>query len=195
MNSQLKFSEISVLLFSGLTLLNWWRRFRKQLSIRRLFLYRYLENDQYRVDEICNKLTHNFLSLQDLLMKSTLDSIFKVGFGFDLDTLSGSDEVSNQFMTAFDDSNRIIFWRYVDVLWRIKRYFNIGSEATLKKNIRVIDNFVYELIEHKREQMKNGKLDVRITRNGRLISPLLNVWFRISFFENREIKKIYYLDF
>lgn len=108
-------------------------------------------------------------------MKSTLDSIFKVGFGFDLDTLSGSDEVSNQFMTAFDDSNRIIFWRYVDVLWRIKRYFNIGSEATLKKNIRVIDNFVYELIEHKREQMKNGKLDVRITRNGRLISPLLNV--------------------
>lgn len=99
------------------------------------------------------------ISLQDLLMKSTLDSIFKVGFGFDLDTLSGSDEVSNQFMTAFDDSNRIIFWRYVDVLWRIKRYFNIGSEATLKKNIRVIDNFVYELIEHKREQMKNGKLD------------------------------------
>ncbi|KAI3817938.1 hypothetical protein L1987_11739 [Smallanthus sonchifolius] len=99
------------------------------------------------------------ISLQDLLMKSTLDSIFKVGFGFDLDTLSGSDEVSNQFMTAFDDSNCIIFWRYVDLLWRVKRYFNIGSEATLKKNIRVIDNFVYELIERKREQMKNAKDD------------------------------------
>ncbi|KAJ0901213.1 putative abieta-7,13-dien-18-ol hydroxylase [Helianthus annuus] len=99
------------------------------------------------------------ISLQDLLMKSTLDSIFKVGFGFDLDTLSGSDEASNQFMTAFDDSNSIIFWRYVDLLWRVKRYFNVGSEATLKKNIRVIDNFVYELIERKREQMKNTKDD------------------------------------
>ncbi|KAK9063234.1 hypothetical protein SSX86_017104 [Deinandra increscens subsp. villosa] len=99
------------------------------------------------------------ISLQDLLMKSTLDSIFKVGFGFDLDTLSGSDEVSNQFMTAFDDSNCIIFWRYVDLLWRVKRYFSIGSEAALKKNIRVIDNFVYELIERKKEQMKNAKDD------------------------------------
>ncbi|KAI7727286.1 hypothetical protein M8C21_026947 [Ambrosia artemisiifolia] len=99
------------------------------------------------------------ISLQDLLMKSTLDSIFKVGFGFDLDTLSGSDAVSNQFMTAFDDSNGLIFWRYVDLLWRVKRYFNIGSEATLKKNIRVIDNFVYKLIRHKREQMKNKKDD------------------------------------
>ncbi|KAI3808862.1 hypothetical protein L1987_24825 [Smallanthus sonchifolius] len=32
------------------------------------------------------------MNLQDLLMKSTLDSIFKVGFGFDLDTLSGDKE-------------------------------------------------------------------------------------------------------
>ncbi|KAK9063233.1 hypothetical protein SSX86_017103 [Deinandra increscens subsp. villosa] len=99
------------------------------------------------------------ISLQDLLMRSTLDSIFKVGFGFDLDTLSGSDEVSNQFMTAFDDSSCIIFRRYVDLLWRLKRYFNIGSEAALKKNIEVIDNFAYELIERKKEQMKNVKDD------------------------------------
>ncbi|GJR78739.1 cytochrome P450 704C1-like protein isoform X1 [Tanacetum coccineum] len=97
------------------------------------------------------------INLQDLLMKSTLDSIFKVGFGFDLDTLSGSDEVSNQFMTAFDDSNGITYWRYVDLLWRVKRYFNVGSEAILKKNLNVVDSFVFELIEQKREQMKNGK--------------------------------------
>ncbi|KAI3778126.1 hypothetical protein L2E82_07169 [Cichorium intybus] len=102
---------------------------------------------------------NQIIALQDLLMKSTLDSIFKVGFGFDLDTLSGLDKTSNQFRTAFDDSNSLIFSRYVDVLWRVKRYFNIGSEAALKKNIKVIDNFVYELIEHKRKQLKNGKLN------------------------------------
>lgn len=93
-------------------------------------------------------------------MKSTLDSIFKVGFGVDLNTLSGSDDFSNRFMKAFDDSNVIVYWRYVDLLWRIKRYLNIGYEATLKQNIRLIDNFVYALIRRKREQMKNGKLDV-----------------------------------
>nr|XP_043634879.1 cytochrome P450 704C1-like [Erigeron canadensis] len=98
------------------------------------------------------------VNLQDLLMKSTLDSIFKVGFGFDLDTLSGLDEESNRFMKAFDDSNALVYWRFVDLLWRVKRYLNVGSESTLKKNIRIVDNFVYGLIQNKREQMKNGNL-------------------------------------
>ena len=93
-------------------------------------------------------------------MKSTLDSIFKVGFGVDLNTLSGSDEFSNRFMKAFDDSNAIVYWRYVDILWKIKRLLNVGLEAVLKQNIEVIVNFVYELIRCKRELMKNGKLDV-----------------------------------
>ncbi|XP_076883878.1 cytochrome P450 704C1-like [Bidens hawaiensis] len=102
--------------------------------------------------------TEKAMNLQDLLMKSTLDSIFKVGFGFDLDTLSGSDEASNRFMKAFDDSNGLVYWRFVDLLWRVKRFLNIGSEAALKDNIRIIDNFVYELINNKRDQMKNKDL-------------------------------------
>ncbi|GJS46499.1 cytochrome P450 704C1-like protein [Tanacetum coccineum] len=99
------------------------------------------------------------INLQDWLMKSTLDSIFKVGFGFDLDTLSGSNEASNRFMKAFDDANGLVFWRFVDLLWRVKRSLNIGGEAVLKENIRIIDNFVYDLIRDKREQMKIGNRD------------------------------------
>ncbi|KAL8247934.1 hypothetical protein R6Q59_009150 [Mikania micrantha] len=98
------------------------------------------------------------MNLQDLLMKSTLDSIFKVGFGFDLDTLSGLDEESNQFMKAFDESNSLAFWRFVDLLWKVKRQFNIGSEADLKHNIRIVDDFVYKVIRNKREQLKNKDL-------------------------------------
>ncbi|KAK3040133.1 hypothetical protein RJ639_027859 [Escallonia herrerae] len=93
------------------------------------------------------------MDLQDLLMKSTFDSIFKVGFGFELDTLSGSDE------STFDDSNVMVYWRYVDPLWKIKRSLNIGSEAALKQNIRVIDNFIYDLIRRKREQMEERQLE------------------------------------
>ncbi|CAI9260972.1 unnamed protein product [Lactuca saligna] len=99
------------------------------------------------------------MDLQDLLMRSTLDSIFKVGFGFDLDTLSGSNEASNRFMEAFDESNGLVYWRFVDLLWKVKRYLNIGSEAALKEKIKIIDNFVYELIRNKREQMKNEERD------------------------------------
>ncbi|KAL3834555.1 hypothetical protein ACJIZ3_009291 [Penstemon smallii] len=98
------------------------------------------------------------MDLQDLLLKSTMDSMFKVGFGVDLNTLSGSDETSNQFIKAFDDSNETVYWRYVDVLWKLKRFLNIGLEKTLKDNIKVIDNFIYKLIHLKREKMKNAKV-------------------------------------
>ncbi|KAL9999421.1 putative abieta-7,13-dien-18-ol hydroxylase [Helianthus debilis subsp. tardiflorus] len=101
------------------------------------------------------------MNLQDFLLKSSLESIFKVGFGFDLDTLSGLDEASNQFMKAFDESNSLTFWRFADLLWKVKRYFSVGSEeAELKKTIRMVDEFVYELIRNKRELMKDTNLHV-----------------------------------
>ncbi|XVE64123.1 hypothetical protein DITRI_Ditri07aG0076600 [Diplodiscus trichospermus] len=98
------------------------------------------------------------INLQDMFMKSTLDSMFKVGFGVELNALSGSDEFGNRFTKAFDDSNVIVYWRYVDVFWKVKRFLNIGLEAALKRNVKIIDDFIFELIKCKREQMKNEKL-------------------------------------
>ncbi|EER89117.2 cytochrome P450 704C1 isoform X3 [Sorghum bicolor] len=97
------------------------------------------------------------IDMQDLLMKTTMDSIFKVGFGFELNTLSGSDEPSIQFSKAFDDANFLVFHRYVDIFWKLKRFLSIGSEAKLKRDIEIIDNFIIQLIHQKREKMKNGR--------------------------------------
>ncbi|KAJ6836884.1 cytochrome P450 704C1-like isoform X1 [Iris pallida] len=112
-------------------------------------------------------LSSSVFDIQKLLMKSTLDSIFKVGFGVDLNTLSDDpDELGSRFSTAFDDSNRIVFWRFFDVFWNLKRHFNIGQEAQLKRNIRVIDDFVFQLIRQKRvlmegvKKQENGKEDI-----------------------------------
>lgn len=101
-----------------------------------------------------NRIT---IDMQDHLMKTTMDSIFKVGFGFELNTLSGSDESSIQFGKAFDEANSLVYHRYVDIFWQLKRYLNIGSEAKLKRNIQIINDFVMQLIHQKREQMKNGR--------------------------------------
>lgn len=87
-------------------------------------------------------------------MKCTLDSIFKVGFGVDLNCLEGSDKEGSEFIRAFDDSNELTYWRYADPFWKLKQYLNIGSEATLKKNIKFIHNFVDDLISTKRRQME-----------------------------------------
>ncbi|XP_048541786.1 cytochrome P450 704C1-like [Triticum urartu] len=99
-----------------------------------------------------NRITIN---MQDLLMRTTMDSIFEVGFGFELNTLSGSDESSIEFSKAFDEANSLVYYRYVDMFWKLKRYLNIGSEAKLKKSIKIIDHFVFQLIHQKRENMKN----------------------------------------
>ena len=47
-------------------------------------------------------------------MKCGLDSIFKVGFGVELNCLEGSNQEGNAFIKAFDDSNALVYWRYVD---------------------------------------------------------------------------------
>ncbi|XP_004306892.1 PREDICTED: cytochrome P450 704C1-like [Fragaria vesca subsp. vesca] len=89
--------------------------------------------------------------MQELFMRSALDSIFKVGFGTELNCLEGSSKEGIAFMKAFDESSALTYWRYADPFWELKRYLCIGSEATLKQNARVLDDFVYQLIRSKRK--------------------------------------------
>ncbi|KAK1286098.1 hypothetical protein QJS10_CPB20g01579 [Acorus calamus] len=93
------------------------------------------------------------MDIQDLFMRSTLDSIFKVGFGVELDSLSGLNEEGRRFAKAFDESSELILRHYIDFTWKIKRFFNIGSEAKLRKNVQVLDDLVYRVIQQKRESM------------------------------------------
>lgn len=90
-------------------------------------------------------------------MKSTLDSIFKVAFGVELDSVCGSNEEGTRFSSAFDDASAMTLWRYVDIFWKIKKFLNIGSEARLKQRIEVIDNFVYKIIRKKTDQMHDSQ--------------------------------------
>lgn len=93
---------------------------------------------------------HEAVDIQDLFMKSTMDSIFKVGFGVDLNSLKGSEEGS-RFSKAFNNSSVFIMRRYVDPFWKLKRLLCIGHEAELRNHIKVIDEFVYKLINNRLE--------------------------------------------
>ncbi len=87
--------------------------------------------------------------MQDLFMRLTLDSICKIGFGVEIGCLSPSlPEVP--FAKAFDECNRLVIRRYIDIFWKIKRALNIGTEAQLRKNIQVMDSFLYKVIETRR---------------------------------------------
>ncbi|KAF5816789.1 putative abieta-7,13-dien-18-ol hydroxylase [Helianthus annuus] len=97
----------------------------------------------------------SYIYIQDLFMKTTLDSILKIAFGTDLDSMCGSSEEVVRFSNAFDGASALTLRRYVDITWKIKRLFNIGSEAKLKQNVKVVDEFVYKLIQTKTQQMHN----------------------------------------
>ncbi|XP_006339779.2 cytochrome P450 704C1-like [Solanum tuberosum] len=93
------------------------------------------------------------VDIQDLFIQTSLDSIFRVAFGAELDNMCGSNEEGKRFSDAFDNANAMTTWRYTDIFWKIKRALNIGVEAKLRDNIRTVDTFVYKLIHIRTEQM------------------------------------------
>ncbi|CAN6268973.1 unnamed protein product [Urochloa humidicola] len=93
------------------------------------------------------------VDITDLLMRSTLDSIFKVGFGVNLGSLSRCSEEGAAFARAFDDASEQVLYRFFDVFWKVKRLLNIASEAAMKRSVRTINDFVYAVIDRKIEQM------------------------------------------
>ncbi|CAA7391778.1 unnamed protein product [Spirodela intermedia] len=98
------------------------------------------------------------IDVQELFMKSTMDSIFEVAFGVQLNCVQGSDKEAAEFARAFDESSALIMWRFVKPLWKLERFLNVGSEAVLRKNINRVDEYVYKMIHAKisrgEEQLK-----------------------------------------
>lgn len=94
---------------------------------------------------------------QDLLFKSTMDSVFKIVLGVELDTMCGTYEEGTRFSRAFDEASAITILRYIDIFWKFKRFLNIGLEALLKKHVREIDVFVYKVIKSKTEQVQKSE--------------------------------------
>ncbi|KAF8702529.1 hypothetical protein HU200_032910 [Digitaria exilis] len=103
------------------------------------------------------------LDITDLLMRSTLDSIFKVGFGVSLGSLSGCSEEGAAFARAFDDASEQVLYRLFDVFWKAKRLLNISSEAAMKRSLRTINDFIYAVIDRKIGQMGKDQQEFSLT--------------------------------
>ncbi|KAL6123316.1 hypothetical protein ACLB2K_075838 [Fragaria x ananassa] len=101
------------------------------------------------------------IEIQDLLTKSSLDSIVRILLGIDLDTTSGKNEEGIRFSYVFNEANEFTLYRYVDFFWKIKRFLNIGSEAALKNHIKVVDQFMYKLITSKIDAVHKPELPLK----------------------------------
>ncbi|KAL8230033.1 hypothetical protein R6Q57_014933 [Mikania cordata] len=96
---------------------------------------------------------HQNLDIQELLMRMTLDSICKVGFGVEIGTLSPN-LPDNRFAKAFDAANIIVTLRFIDPLWKVKKFLGVGSEAVLDQSIKIIDDFTYSVIHRRKKEIE-----------------------------------------
>ncbi|KAI3849272.1 hypothetical protein MKX03_001671 [Papaver bracteatum] len=97
------------------------------------------------------------IDMQELLLRMTLDSICKVGFGVEIETLS-NELPDNRFAKAFDYASSNVAYRFANPLWRLKRFFNVGCEALFVESIQVIDEFTYDLIHKRKAELEGAKL-------------------------------------
>ncbi|KAM1065452.1 hypothetical protein TB1_020299 [Malus domestica] len=120
-----------------------------------LKLHSILSRASFQGQQVDMQLEYVFFVLE-LRMRMTLDSICKVGFGVEIGTLAPN-LPDNHFAKAFDTANIIVTLRFIDPLWRIKRYLNVGSEALLDKSIKTIDNFTYSVIQRRKAEIKESQ--------------------------------------
>lgn len=89
------------------------------------------------------------LDLQDLLERFAFDNVCKLAFNIDPACLDGDGTDGGEFMKAFEDAATISSERFryvVPLLWRVKKFLNIGSEEKLKKSIASVHGYAEKII-------------------------------------------------
>lgn len=80
-----------------------------------------------------------------------MDSIFKVTFGYEVGTLK-PELPDTPFAEAFSVTNEIASSRFMNPFWKLQRLLNVGSEATIAKSAKVVDDFIYGVIEARKAE-------------------------------------------
>ncbi|KAL8162374.1 hypothetical protein V2J09_013863 [Rumex salicifolius] len=89
------------------------------------------------------------LDLQDVLERFAFDNVCKVAFNVDPVCLSVNGSGQPEFMRAFVESTTLSSGRFLKVLpiiWKIQRFFDVGSEYRLRKSITTVHQFTDQII-------------------------------------------------
>ncbi|GFQ02129.1 cytochrome p450 94c1 [Phtheirospermum japonicum] len=95
------------------------------------------------------------VDLQDIFRRFSFDSICRFSFGSDPGLLDPSLPVS-KFASAFDLASKLSAERAVStspLVWKMKRFFNLGSERKLRRAIQGVHELADMVISHKRNKL------------------------------------------
>lgn len=95
------------------------------------------------------------LDLQEILQRFAFDNVCKIAFGFDPACLLPSLPQS-RFAEAFEDATNLSserFRTFHNIAWKIKRFFNIGSEKRLKIAVSQVRDFAKKIVREKKQEL------------------------------------------
>lgn len=96
------------------------------------------------------------LDLQDVFNRFTFDNICSIVLGHDPNCLSIEfPEVACE--KAFNEAEESIFYRHVvpKSVWKLQKWLQIGQEKKMTEACKIFDQFLYECIASKREELSN----------------------------------------
>lgn len=106
--------------------------------------------------------TECVLDLQNVFERFAFDNVCKLSFNFDSGCLGGEDNAGADFMRAFETAATLTSgrFRYAIPHWyKVKRFFNLGSERNLKKSISIVHKFADEIIRSRMEEKTTQNKD------------------------------------
>ncbi|PSS33494.1 Cytochrome P450 94A1 like [Actinidia chinensis var. chinensis] len=124
--------------------------------------------------------TNRVLDIQDVLERFAFDNICKVAFNVDPACLGGDgDGDGGEFMEAFEAAATLSSGRFMyalPFLYKIKKYFNMGSEKILMKSIATVHEYADQIIKSRLEEggeRKDEDLLSRFIGTGEISAELL----------------------
>ncbi|KAF6994669.1 hypothetical protein CFC21_011318, partial [Triticum aestivum] len=94
------------------------------------------------------------VDLQDVLLRLTFDNVCMIAFGADPGCLQkGLPEIP--FARAFEDATEATIVRFVTptAVWRGMRALGVGHERVLRRSLAGVDEFAYDVIRKRREEL------------------------------------------
>eukprot|EP01083_Nonionella_stella_P302732 1045020_1 len=131
-----------------------WRFHRKiasrMFSMRNLRDYMFnttIRNTHSTMNKL-RQLLNDTIDINDILGRYTLDTFCEIAFGKRMNIVEIYPE-EHAFGVAFDNCVEHVSYRAGDVLWKLKRFLNIGSEAQITKETKVIEEFVQKIVDNR----------------------------------------------
>jgi len=85
-------------------------------------------------------------------MRLTLDSAFKIIFGYEITTLK-PELPDLPFAKAFDITNEFASKRFMNPFWKLQRALNVGNEAVLVTSAKEMNEFIYSVIKVRKSEL------------------------------------------